>query len=53
MVIHEYFHNILPGCDFYFNLPAGSNIGGIRMFISSGVNQHHLSDYKLLSSGDN
>jgi hypothetical protein len=23
----EYFHNILPEYDFYYNLPAGSKIG--------------------------
>ena len=48
----EFFHNILPGYDFYYNLPVGSNIGGIGMFIHSGINHYHLSEYKLTSSDD-
>jgi len=31
----EYYHNILPGYTFYFELPNGTNIGGIGMYIAN------------------
>ena len=46
----DYYHNILPGYTFYFDLPNGTNIGGIGMYIANTFIHNEQVQYKIESN---
>jgi len=46
----DYYHNILLGYTFYFDLPNGTNIGGIGMYIANTFIHNEQVQYKIESN---
>ena len=46
----EFYHNILPDYNFYYELPTGSNIGGVGIYVKKSLYQDTVSSYKLINT---
>ena len=44
----DYYHNILPGYTFYFELPKDTNVGGIGMYITNTFIHNEQVQYKIV-----
>jgi hypothetical protein len=49
----DFYHNILPGYSFQYDLPANSHIGGIGTYIKNSIDSQQLNNYKLNCDSNN
>jgi hypothetical protein len=43
----DFYHNILPGYSFHYDLPVNSCVGGIGMYIKNDIVSQQLLNYRL------
>jgi hypothetical protein len=49
----EFYSNILPDYNFYYDLPVNSTVGGVGIFIKKKFTQSLMPQYKIGSSDSN
>jgi len=46
------FSNLLPGYDFYYDLPLSSDVGGVGMYINTNLTHCVANKYQIVNSAD-
>ena len=46
----EFYENILPGCNFYYDLRTEGKVGGIGLYVKNLYTHNHLPSFKLSNS---
>jgi len=46
----EFYQNILPNYNFYYELPVDSHIGGVGIYVKKSLCQNTISSYKLINT---
>ena len=49
----DFYHNILDGYTFYYEVPKDSHVGGIGMYIKNSFTHQECQEFKLVSSVQN